>query len=222
MQWRTLIVHAPCFARVMRPHGVRRIPLRATCLNPDSGWLCDNQTILPYVVAWLAFCHAPVDMVYRLFAASSALRVTMGVLDDISWGVALTKWGFFNAINAAHESPRGSTVAAVLGGTLAGCGGGLTQQACSLLRAEWAFRTPDSLRAPLLSMGGFGVKASFCCVSLCYALLDPHGCVRSCVPMALLPAASSFPLSNEDVVYTAIVVMCCVSTIRATIEKAIA
>ena len=192
-------------------------------LGQPCGWLCDNQTIVPYVVAWLAFCHCPGDLVYRTFAASPSLRLLMGLLDDVSWGVALTKWGFFNAIGAAHESPRDSAVAAILSGTVAGCGGGLTQQAASLLRAEWALRTPDSLRAPLLSMGGFGVKASFCCVCLCYALLDPHGCVREYVPAAWLPpAGASYPLAKEDVVYTAIVVMCCAATVRATAEKALA
>ena len=53
-------------------------------LGQPCGWLCDNTTIVPYVAAWLAFCHAPADLVYRAFTASSALRIAMGVLDDVS------------------------------------------------------------------------------------------------------------------------------------------
>ena len=45
---------------------------------------------------------------------------------------------------------------------------------------------------------------------------------RSLGGASLPPAGASYPLAKEDVVYTAIVVMCCAATVRATAEKALA
>ena len=115
LQWRTLIVR-PLLCPSNAPARSRAYPTESHLLESRSGWLCDNQTIP--VRGRVACLHAP--WTWSGLCTSSALRVTMGVLDDISWGVALTKWGFFNAINT--RGPRGSAVAAVLGGTLAGWG----------------------------------------------------------------------------------------------------
>ena len=179
-------------------------------LGQPCGWLTDNQTIVPYLLMPLLMSYLPGRPVYRVIAASPTLQVVVGVLDDVSWGVAITKWGMFKSLRAAHESPRGSTVAALIAGTVAGCGGGLLQQAYSLNSVAWAFRTPASLQAPLLSMGGFGVKASFVGCVISYTLLDYHGIVPNWV---------STPSRQPDVIYFAIVFMVCVATIRSTLQN---
>ena len=191
------------------------------------GWSCDNQTLPAYVVAWLLLHHAPGDVVFRAIESSDSTRFLVGFLDDISWGVAITKWGMFNVIHAAHPNPRGSAVAAILGGWIAGCGGGIIQQACSLLDAEWSLTTPDALTGPILSLkSGFGVKASAFMSALAYGLLDPHGILRSlggqAVDLDADGVAVTMWCSKPQVVFTAVVVMVSGATVRSTVKKLLA
>lgn len=183
-------------------------------IGQPCGWLCDNETLTAYIVAWLLMQYTPYDVVFKALDGTAASRFVMGVLDDISWGTAITKWGMFKALSAMHEAPRGSAVAALLCGLVAGCGGGIMQQCASLLKTEWRFSTPDAFRAGKI---GFGVKASAACATLSYLLLDPHGHVASAVPPSM---SGVWPkLDRDGTLYVAIVVMICAATVRSTLEK---
>ena len=198
-------------------------------LGHPCGWLCDNETLTAYIVAWYLMHHMPYDPLYRLITSSPYLPTVVTFFDDISWGVAITKWGMFKAVYAIHEQPRPSAVAALLSGMVAGCGGGLIQQACSLVKVQWAFATPDAFTGDALSLrSGFGIKASACMAALTYCLMDPHGLLRTAVD----PHGRAFTVgapnadghtslwhSKEEVIHTAVCVMVCAATVRSTLEK---
>lgn len=183
-------------------------------IGQPCGWLCDNQTLTAYIVAWFALHHMPGDVIFRALDYSSGTRFAVTFLDDISWGVAITKWGMFKALDAMHEAPRPSGVAALLAGCVAGCGGGVAQQMCSLVEAEWKLKTPDAFRGSVLDVSkGFGVKASACMVLLAYCLLDPHDNVKSFVH----PGWQR--MDRESVIFTAVVGMVCAATVRGEVAK---
>uniref|UniRef100_A0A7S4C1P3 Uncharacterized protein n=2 Tax=Chrysotila carterae TaxID=13221 RepID=A0A7S4C1P3_CHRCT len=134
------------------------------------------------------------------------------MLDDLTWGVAITTWGMEKTIGAAHLAPRGSAVAAILCGTIAGCGGGLLCDTASLMSTEWKLKTPQALRTV-----SFAPTTALCCCVLAYALRDPHNVVS---PFMLHNAGVAFvPLQPEDVMVVAATLTCSVSTIRSTFEK---
>ena len=60
-------------------------------LGAPMGWLSDHFTLGAYILMWALMHHMPGDLLYRALKSSAALRFVMGVLDDISWGVAITK-----------------------------------------------------------------------------------------------------------------------------------
>lgn len=182
-------------------------------IGQPCGWLCDNQTLPMYITAWFALHHFPGDLIFNALDSSAATRFAVTFFDDISWGVAITKWGMFKALSAMHESPRPSGVAALLCGWIAGCGGGLAQQMCSLVSAEWKLVAPDSLKGSCLSLSrGFGVKASALMSCLAYCLLDPHGNVTAMV-------STWQPLSRDDVIFVAVVGMVCVASVRGLVTQ---
>ena len=59
--------------------------MMAFLLGQPCGWLCDNETIVPYIVMTCLFSYLPGGVLYRAVAASPTLRGVMGLLDDISW-----------------------------------------------------------------------------------------------------------------------------------------
>ena len=189
-------------------------------LGQPCGWLCDNETLTAYVVAWWLMHYAPFDFFYRVLDSSASSRFVMGVLDDISWGVAITKWGMFKAIAPMHPAPAGSTVAALLSGLVAGCGGGVIQQGASLLKKEWSLCTPNAFRVGTI---GFGVKATSFCVVLSYILLDPHGHLVSALPSSVTSLAGGrWPLGHDETIYVAIITMIHVATVRSTLARLMA
>ena len=182
-------------------------------IGQPCGWLCDNFTLPAYIGAWFLLHHVPNDLIFNALDSSRTTRFLVGFFDDVSWGVAITKWGMYKALSAMHEAPRPSGVAALLCGTIAGCGGGIVQQMCSLLRAEWKLVTPDSLQGPSLSLSrGFGPKASALMAFLAYGLLDPHGNVKAVV-------GTWEALPKEDVIFVAVVGMVCAASVRSLVAQ---
>ena len=94
-------------------------------------------------------------------------------------------------------------------GTLAGCGGGVVQQAFGLLQSEWSFQTPVCLRRC-----SFAIQASFFCTLLSYVLRDPFG--------ELQALGMGNPQVPSEVMYIAVCVMCSAATVRDTLTRALA
>lgn len=93
-------------------------------------------------------------------------------MNDVNWGNGITMLGVRRPQASLHiNSPvRSSTTAAILLGTLGGCGGGLLRSACNFNKRAWHFTVPRHLSDPHF----FPARMSFAMAVLFYALTDPH------------------------------------------------
>ena len=111
-------------------------------LGQPPSWLCYSEVIPAYCFCWFIMERLPREPLFRLIRGSALAEFTMTLLDDISWGIAITSWGQDKATSAQHEPARASMIAALLCGVVSGCGGGVIQRSFGLLSETWAFTTP--------------------------------------------------------------------------------
>ena len=178
----------------------------AIILGTPFGWAQDNWTLPAYIIAPLVMELVP--GVYT-FLSIKPVYFLLTLLDDITWGAAITAWGMEHALR--HDA---QCVLALLVGTLAGCGGGLMQATLSLLKADWKFTTPSALTKDK-AYSFTGPNASAACCVLAYLLQDPHRLLAS---LGLLLWT---PLTADEVVFVSVCVMCSVASVRGALEKAI-
>lgn len=143
-------------------------------LGQPVSWVAASEVVPAYVAMWCIVHYSPGDVVYRALTCHPIPRFALAFLDDISWGFAITAWGVEKGLNAQHPAAKTSMAAALFCGISSGCGGGLFQQAFGLLKAEWAFTTPASIKAPSTSSGLF---VSCACACFYYAVRDQHACL---------------------------------------------
>ena len=178
----------------------------AVILGTPFGWASDNWTLPMYIIAPLIMELAPGDVVYKCLSIQP-VNFLLTLLDDITWGAAITAWGMEHAL-----SHKAQTVNAILVGTLAGCGGGLMQATFSLLKADWKVTTPAAFTTAK-AYSFTGPNASFACCVLIYLLQDPHKLLASYGLMLWTP------LTQDEGVFAAVCVMCSVATVRGALEK---
>jgi uncharacterized membrane protein YeiH len=155
-------------------------------LGQPPSWVLYSEVVPAYFLCWALMHCVPLDPLFRLLEAPAplgpVLRFTLGALDDVSWGVAITSWGQDKALQAQHGPARASITAALLTGFMSGCGGGLLQQAFGFNDAEWSFRTP-----PALVRASFAIKLSAGCSLAYYYAVDPHGYIAAAAVAVALP-----------------------------------
>lgn len=96
--------------------------------------------------------------------------ITFG--DDLAWGNSITNLGVQRVLTPVHsDSPIKNTVcAAIVGGVLSGCGGGMIRTMLGFNNSVWSFTTPRHLHAPHWIM-----KGSIMFAMVFYYLTNPHG-----------------------------------------------
>lgn len=123
-------------------------------LGQPIGWLCSDVTVCTYLLIFaLSYSRFTRD-IFRFIVNLEPFATIISVVDDMSWGNCITMLGVQRALNPMHAaSPvKNSASAAILLGTLAGCGGGLLRSDKANMDAFW---TRDELfvflSSPLLS-----------------------------------------------------------------------
>lgn len=96
-------------------------------LGQPIGWLTSDVTVCTYLLIF-ALSHMTLTReLFRFIVNLEPFSTIISVVDDMSWGNCVTMLGVQRALNPLHAaSPvKNSASAAILLGTLAGCGGGL-------------------------------------------------------------------------------------------------
>ena len=96
-------------------------------LGQPIGWITSDVTVLTYLLIF-ALSHMRLTRdLFRFLVNLEPFATIISIVDDMSWGNCITMLGVQRAINPMHAaSPvKNSASAAILLGTLAGCGGGL-------------------------------------------------------------------------------------------------
>lgn len=129
------------------------------------------DSVLPtYIAMFIAHRYCPGDWIYRLLSVD-AIRLVVGVFDNVCWATSITQWGVFKALNAQNTAARSSATLALLCGTFSGCGGGLLNSMLSLNDVQWQFRAPSHISG---SRPSYPLLVASSLAALFYFLNDPH------------------------------------------------
>jgi hypothetical protein len=146
--------------------------LGSLLLGQPIGWLGNDVIVATYVCIFFLSWNPWTRGLFKAIVNAPGIATIIGLIDDASWGNSVTMLGVQRALIPLHaQSPvKSSTTAALLLGTLAGCGGGLIRMTFNMNRREWFFSVPRHLSAP-----HFPVRLSASMALLFYVLTNPHG-----------------------------------------------
>lgn len=118
-------------------------------LGQPPGWLCSDMSIAAGLLAFVLLHAFPGDLLYKLLQRVPPLVWLLRAGDDVARALSVSLGGVERTRNAQHATlTRMSHTCAILCGTLAGGGGGLTASFLNLFSEHWAFRVPPALIAP--------------------------------------------------------------------------
>lgn len=134
------------------------------------GWIQGLYTIPIYATVALLMYYSPADFVFaRLDALAPLLAPLLIIADSVSKTLAIARLGV-DAVRlhaSGNAALTESVYAAILCGTIAGCGGGVLGSLLGLEGTPWSLSTPKQFRRPSAPM-----VVSFLSAVLYFALTD--------------------------------------------------
>jgi hypothetical protein len=123
------------------------------------GWLQGNINIPVYTFMALLVYYSPRNIVFNILERNRQYLVPIFTLvEAVSKAFTIARVGVDGVFNAANGKYADSISAAILIGTISGCGGGVTGSMIGLRKPSWGFEVPAQLLSPNKSM----VLSFFC------------------------------------------------------------
>ncbi|KAL1924354.1 uncharacterized protein VTP21DRAFT_7389 [Calcarisporiella thermophila] len=133
----------------------------AILMGIPPGWLASNTVLPAYAATYFAVFYLP-GVYPVLLRVRPLLDPFLISADGLTRFSAITSF----AIDACHFRPEvaprlgGSWIAMLVCGTIAGCGGGLWNDALQLGSAHWGLRTPRGFKTPTWDMAAAFLTAA--------------------------------------------------------------